>query len=76
MTGDSEIYVKLLGENVEVWRPVQAEHLRDDIYLVLDQPYDRDSETWQFGPGSEVICKPVESSEGPILGATKLHSSD
>jgi hypothetical protein len=67
------VYVKLVGEQVDVWRPVQAEHLGDDIYLIVDQPYDRDSETWQFGPGSSVICELVESADGPILGATDLH---
>jgi hypothetical protein len=67
------IYVKLVGEQVDVWRPVQAEHVRDDTYVIADQPYDRDSETWQFGPGSSVICEMVESADGPILGATQLH---
>jgi hypothetical protein len=68
------IYVKLVGEGVEVWRPVKAEHLRDDVYLIVDQPYDRDSETWQFGPGSSVVCEPVESADGPIPGAIQLRS--
>ncbi len=74
MTTNSEIYVKLIGEGVDVWRPVQAEHVRDDIYLIVDQPYDREDETWQFGPGSSVVCELVESSDGPILGATELHT--
>ena len=68
------IYVKLVDEGVNVWRPVRAEHLRDDLYLIVDQPYDRDSETWQFGPGSSVVCEPVESADGPILRAIELRS--
>lgn len=68
------IYVKLVGEGVDVWRPVRAKHLRDDIYVIANQPYDLQDETWQFGPGSSVICKSIESADGPILGAIELPS--
>lgn len=67
------IYVKLMGEQVDVWRPVQAEHLGDEIYLIVAQPYDGDSETWQFGPGTSVMCELVDSADGSFLGATELH---
>lgn len=67
------IYVKIVGEQVDVWHPVQAEHLRADIYLIVDQPYDRDSETWQFGPGSSAICDLVELADGPIFAAAEPH---
>lgn len=67
----SEIYVSLLDEGVEVWRPVQAEHIRGHVYRIADQPYERDVETWQFEPGTEVICEMVEASDGPILAAVR-----
>ena len=71
----TEIFVRLLDEGVDVWRPVKARQLHDNIYRIEDQPYDRDSETWQFEPGGEVICEMVDASEGPILAATRLNES-
>lgn len=53
----AEIFVRLLHEGVEVWRPVQADHLYDDVYRITDQPYDREVETWQFEPGNDVVCE-------------------
>ncbi|MBX3431170.1 MAG: hypothetical protein KF779_16405 [Hyphomonadaceae bacterium] len=66
-----QIFVRLLGEGVDVWRPVQAQRLGDDLYLVLDQQYDRDVEQWQFEPGSRVLCEQIQSDSGLILAATR-----
>jgi len=66
-----EIYVYLIGENVDVWRPVKAEKIQEAIYRILEQPYDRDSEKWEFEPGETVICEYVNSEEGKILAARK-----
>jgi hypothetical protein len=65
------IYVELIGEAVDVWRPVQAKHFRGDIYLIVSQPYDRETETWRFGPRSAVVCERVESEGASILRATE-----
>ena len=65
------IYMYLPDEAVDTWRPVQAEHLHDNVYRILNQPYDRDDEIWQFEPGDEVVCEMVESSDGRILAATR-----
>jgi len=50
------IYVALVGEDVEAWRPVLAKPLGDNTFEILDQPYDRDVEQWSFEPGERVIC--------------------
>ena len=71
MTDVTQIFVRLLGEGVDVWRPVEAERLGDDLYLVTDQQYDRELEHWQFEPGSRVRCEQVQSDNGLILAATK-----
>jgi hypothetical protein len=72
MSDESEIFVRLIDEGVDVWRPVRAERLDDDVYRIIDQPYDRDVETWQFGPGDVVVAEPISSSDGQILAATRL----
>lgn len=71
MTSIAQIYVALLDEGVDVWRPVQAERLSGNRYRILDQHYDRSIETWQFEPGDVVLCEMIESSDGRILAATK-----
>ena len=70
MTSVAQIYIALLDEGVDVWRPVQAERLSGNTYRILGQPYDRSVESWQFEPGDVVLCEMVESSEGRIRAAT------
>lgn len=71
MSKDVQIYVSLLDEGVDVWRPVRAERLHSNQYRIAQQPYDRAIETWQFEPGDEVICEMVKTSDGLILAATR-----
>jgi hypothetical protein len=66
-----EVFVSLIDEGVEVWRPVRATRLRGDIYRIVEQPYDRELETWQFEPGDAVVCELIDSGDGPILAATR-----
>lgn len=65
------IYVKLLGENVDVWRPVEATYRGAGIYQINEQPYDREIETWQFEPGERVYGEPIHSDRERILVTTK-----
>jgi hypothetical protein len=58
------IYLNLVGENVDVRRPVPAEHVDGNVYRMVNQPYDRNVERWQFEPRARVICEPVDTSEG------------
>lgn len=71
MSSPMEIFVSLLDEQVDVWRPIQAEHLHDDVYRITDQPYDRTVEMWQFEPGDVVVCELIDSNEGRILAAMR-----
>lgn len=48
------IYMPLLNEGTEAWRPVAVEPLGDGMYRILDgMPSD---EEWAFLPGETVIC--------------------
>ena len=71
MSRIQQIYMPLLDESVDTWRPVQAEHLQDNVYRILRKPPELNDETWQFDSGDEVVCEMVESSEGRILAATR-----
>lgn len=67
----AEIFVRLLDEKVDVWRPVKAERIASDRFRIVEQPYDCDTEHWEFEPGDEVMCELVESGDESFLAATK-----
>lgn len=71
MTEAVRIYVALLDEGVEVWRPVLAAPLHGMVYRILAQPYDREAERWEFEPGDEVICAPIKSEDSTIIAANR-----
>jgi hypothetical protein len=71
MTDDNPtVYVALLDEGVSVWRPVRAAHIRGNVYRIADQPYDSETERWEFVPGDTVRCGPVTTGDGEVLAAT------
>ena len=46
------VHVKLLDEGVDVWRPVEAEHVSGNLYRLIGKP--DDTENWEFETGSTV----------------------
>lgn len=57
MTIDSpvKVFVRLCGEDLDVWRPVPAEPLGDGRFrLLTPNDFDSESETWEFLPNSVV----------------------
>ena len=66
----STIYVALLDESVDVWRPVEAVIEGAGIYRL--PPSAPAGETWLFPPGSRVRCEPRDLSEGPSLVVVAL----
>jgi hypothetical protein len=66
------IYVALLDEGIDVWRPVEAERLSPDRYLIIDQNYDRGIEGWQFEPGTVARCRKEKRDGRQILVATEV----
>ena len=70
---DVEIYVALLDEGVPVWRPVRARRVSGNVYGIVDQSYDTEDETWEFTPGTEVVCEQRILSGGECLVAVSGH---
>ena len=50
------VYVRLLDEGVDVWRPVAARRLSEATYRLSDAPSPED-ETWSFQPGDVVVAE-------------------
>jgi hypothetical protein len=63
------IYVALLDEGTDVWRPVDAEELRDGLFRIMSENSRPHDERWEFPPGSIVRCERRHLSEGPVLVA-------
>lgn len=64
------IYIRLLNEGTDVWRPAKGEYLSDSIYRVLKiDNYDPDIEEWEFLPGTVVRCEEQVKSGTKVLVA-------
>ncbi len=61
------IYMPLLDEGTDVWRPVDATALKRDVYKVGGQ-MDKD-EIWAFMPGTIVRCesKVLNNGEAKLI---------
>lgn len=54
------VYVKLLNEGTDVWRPVKAINIDKNVYEIsLDNNYNEDLEEWEFLPGTKVLCDDI-----------------
>ena len=58
----TQVFVGLLNEGTEVWRPVQARQLGGARYEILG-PVPAE-EMWQFQPGAKVLCKEKAFADG------------
>ena len=59
-----QIYVRLLGEGTEVWRPVDTTHENSGLYRIIGQNPDPSDESWEFTTGDLVKCENRVSSGG------------
>ena len=51
-----EIYVPLLDEGTEVWRPVEAIKIGEGIYRIVSDNQKPDDELWKYVTGDIVRC--------------------
>lgn len=72
MSNTTTVYVELLDEGVDAWRPVLAQPVSGDVYRLIGEI--PDGETWLFAPGDIVKCETrILSGDahrtGPVLVA-------
>ncbi len=61
------IFVEVVGEGTQCWRPVEAEQLSDSSFRIIgSKPED---EIWKFDRGDVVRCKPHPFHDGSGLVA-------
>jgi hypothetical protein len=51
------VYVRLLDEGTDVWRPVAATALAGGTYILSDASPMPADENWEFTPGSRVVAE-------------------
>jgi hypothetical protein len=62
---EAVVYVRLLHEGTDVWRPVRATALPDGTFRLLEPDgYDPNAETWEFPPSTRVRCVPRKFADG------------
>ena len=64
MADPIRIYVALLDESVEVWRPVDATHVDADSYRILGVNEAPEDERWEFEEGTLVRCRARSFADG------------
>jgi hypothetical protein len=61
------IFVALVGEGADVWRPVRARPLREPgLFRIVGVEADVRDETWQFPAGAIVRCERRQCADGEI----------
>ena len=67
----TNIYVKILNEDIHAWRPVKAVCLKENIFKIVDKTeFEKLYEMLEFGFDDTVVCK---NSNGNFY-AVKLYS--
>lgn len=63
---ETKIFVALLDEGVDVWRPVEATHEGDDRYRIVSKNQDPEDERWAFKSGDIVRCRRQAFGDGHV----------
>jgi hypothetical protein len=63
----TQIYIPLLNEGTDVWRPTSAERIKEDIYRITGEA--AEGEQWKFSRGQLVRCRHQKLSGGSCLVA-------
>jgi hypothetical protein len=63
--GSTVIQMPLLGEGVDVWRPVSSQPLGGELFLIDLQPIP-ETEEWAFAPGDVVRCVDRNFVDGSV----------
>ncbi|HEY4196658.1 MAG TPA: hypothetical protein VGM63_14040 [Mucilaginibacter sp.] len=67
------IYIKLLDEGVDVYRPVPAVEIEDNTFEIMGHDiYDPENEVWEFSPGTFVAVEKHNLNKEMALVAVKL----
>jgi len=67
-----KLFVYLLEEGMDVWRPTETVAIGDGLFKILPTPeYDPEDEVWEFPPGSSGRCETRQNDSGEYIVAVK-----
>lgn len=71
------VFVRLLDEGTDVWRPVDARRLGETTYQITDQAVP-DHETWSFQPGDIVVAerRQGDADDQPLMAVAQATHFD
>jgi hypothetical protein len=72
------IYIALLEEGVDVWRPVEATALPNGLFRIVSENADSETEIWQFQTGAVVRCEQrifADGKEGLVAVESPAYSA-
>ncbi|CAN5294730.1 hypothetical protein BH10PSE4_BH10PSE4_37070 [soil metagenome] len=58
------VYVALVDEGTDVWRPTIAYRLSETVYVLSNENFDADTETWAAPPGSLITLANQQTRTG------------
>ncbi len=64
-TSAATVFVRLLDEGTDVWRPVTARRLGENTYRITEEAVPED-EAWSFQPGDVVVVEPRSGEDGVV----------
>jgi hypothetical protein len=76
MKTNETIFVYLLDEGTDVWRPIEAVSMGNDQYRIVSENKDPEDENWQFKTGQVVRCATRRLSDGDRLVAIEKAETD
>jgi hypothetical protein len=65
--GTTTIFVRLLNEGTDVWRPVNAIQNDSNRFVIVSENPHPEDETREFVQGQKVKCKEAFSQEGDVI---------
>jgi len=73
----STIFVRLLDEVPDVWRPVSASRLGETTYQIAEQTVPED-EVWSFQPGDIVVAerRQGDADDQPLIAVAQATHFD
>jgi len=69
------VYVRLLDEGTDVWRPVEAQRVGSTTYRLSDTPAPED-EVWSFQPGDIVVVELQDAADDHLMAVALATSFD
>ena len=76
-TEPGTLYVRIVNEAVDVWRPVQAYQVGESVYRISEQAEPED-EQWAFRPGETVVVerRPPWAGQGELVAVARATDFD